>query len=298
MMGTGKGGAAERGMIDHRYLSDDKLTDLLFTEGDRLERAAVDEFVRRGGMVPRLGKIVSDPYNWNEPLPAWWAAVHAVYILGAVASEAAVLPLLRALRYAEASENDWVTEDLPSIFGKVGLPAVEGLRRIAGDETSGWYARAIALEGLAAVTLKEPGTTESVFRLVHERLRDGTEERMLRQAAGHVLLDFLRTECRDDLLEFGREERQVSGGDEAYRSGFTDDDVKREFKQKHLSLERYTRDWLAFYDPSAIAGRRTRWEQERLEQADKPERAPEFELCPFASDRKRKKCCLGKAGIA
>ncbi len=285
-------------MIDHRYLNDEKLMDLLFTEGDRLERAAVDEIIRRGGMVPRLGKIVSDPYSWNEPLPAWWAAVHAVYILGAVGSEAAALPLLRALRYAEASENDWVTEELPSIFGKVGLPAAEGLRRIAADGTTGWYARAVALEGLAAVTLKEPGMAESVFRLVRERLRDVTEERMLRQAAGHVLLDFLRTECRDDLLEFGREERRFPEGDASYRSGFTDDDVRRELGLKRLSLERYTRNWLSFYEPSAIEGRQKRWEEEQLEHADKPERSPEFELCPFASDRKRKKCCLGKAGIA
>ncbi len=285
-------------MTDLRFLNDEKLVDLLLTEGDGLGRSVVDEIVRRGGMVARLGKLVSDPFSWNEPLPAWWAAVHAVYILGAVASEAAVLPLLRSLRYAEACENDWVTEDLPSIFGKAGLPAAEGLRKIACDQTSGWYARGLALEGLAAVTLTEPDTAESTFRLAREILRDEKEERTLRQLAGHVLLDFLRTECRDDLLAFAREEGGLSGDDSVRTTGFTDADVTREFELKRMSLERYTRDWLAFYEPSAIENRRKRWEQERLVQADKPEHAPAFELCPFAPDRKRKKCCLGKAGVA
>jgi hypothetical protein len=285
-------------MTGYRHVTDDKLIDQLFAEGDRLSRGAVDEIVRRGGMVERLGKLVSDPYNWNEPLPAWWAVVHAVYILGAVASEETVLPLLRSLRYAEACENDWVTEDLPSIFGAVGPRAAAGLRNIAEDETSGWYARAIALEGLAAITLKEPALTESIFLFVRDRFRDAKEERMLRQTAGHVLLDFLRTECRDDLLAFGREERGFSDSDAEYHTGFTDDDVTREFGLNAMSLDRYTRNWLSFYEQEGIEGRQKRWEQEQIEQAERPEHASAYELCPFASDRKRKKCCLGRAGLA
>ncbi len=285
-------------MIDHRFMNDDKLMDLLFTEGDRLERAAVDEFLRRGTAAGRLGRIVSEPYNWNEPLPAWWAVVHAVYILGALGTEETVLPLLRSLRYAEASENDWVTEDLPSIFGNLGMRAVDGLERIAADGTTGWYARALALEGLAAITLKEPSAAEGVFRLILERLRDENEERQLRQVAGHVLLDFLRPEYRDDLLAFGREERRMPKGERGYQPGFTDEDVTREFGLKRLSLERYTREWLVFYDLAAIGERQKRWEQERLAQAEKPEQAASFELCPFSPDKKRKKCCLGKAGLA
>ncbi len=286
-------------MTGYRNLTDDKLMDLLLSEGDRLSRGAVDEIILRGGMVERLGRLVSDPYNWNEPLPAWWAVVHAVYIMGAVAPEETVLPLLRSLRYAEACENDWVTEDLPSIFGAVGPRAAGGLRRIAEDVTTGWYARAIALEGLAAITLKEPGMADEVFGLIQGVFRDGQEERMLRQAAGHVLLDFLRTECRSDLLAFGKDERLFSDRRAAgYQPGFTDDDVAREFGTGRMSLERYTRNWLAFYEPEAVEGRQKRWDEERIAQAEKPEHASAYELCPFASDRKRKKCCLGKTGLA
>jgi hypothetical protein len=285
-------------MSDYRKMTDDALLGLLRTEGDRLPRQIVDEIARRNGIAARLGAIVADPYNWNEPLPAWWVVVHAVYILGAIGSADTVQPLLRALRYAEACENDWVSEDLPSIFGAVGAPAMDGLRKIAADRTTGWYARSIALEGLAAITLKHPDLESGVFELLRGYLRNEEEERMVRQAAGHVLLDFLRQECRDDLLSFGREDRQGLHLEGAYKPGFTDDDVQREFARGTRSLERYTGDWLLFYEATEIAGRRERWEEDRREHADTPEHAPSYELCPFAEGKKRKKCCLGKAGLA
>jgi hypothetical protein len=279
-------------------LSDDKLVDLLFTEEDRLERAVVDEFLRRGGLVERLGRIVSDPFNWNEPLPAWWAVVHAVYLLGAVGTPETVLPLLRALRYAEACENDWVTEDLPSIFGRIGLPACEALTAFAADRTNGWLARAIALEGLAAVTLGHPERTGDTFGLIRAYFADESEERPFRQLAGHVLLDFLRSECRGELEAFGREEERLADRDEAYKPSFTRRDVEEEFRGGQQALEIYTRDWLAFYREEAITERRGRWETDQRSRADAPEHKTSDELCPFAADRKRKKCCLGKAGLA
>jgi hypothetical protein len=283
-------------MGELRKLTDERLVNLLFTEGDRLERAVVDEIVRRGGLVERLAQIVSDPYNWNEPPPASWAVVHAVYILGAAGTAGAVLPLLRSLRYAEACENDWVTEDLPSIFGRTGVAAAEGLRSLAEDRTTGWLARAVAVEGLAAVTLGHPERSQEVFRCVHGFFTDAAEDRPFRQMAGHVLLDFLRTEYRGDLADFGKEERLLAERDGSYRPAFTDEDVDREFGRGKPELARYTRDWLSFYSPEAIAERQRRWDEERREDAELPESLPQHELCPFTAGKK--KCCLGKVGLA
>jgi hypothetical protein len=279
-------------------LSDEHLVERLFTEGDRLERVVADEIIRRGGLSERLGRIVSDPYHWNEPQPAWWAVVHAVYILGAVHSEATVLPLFKALRYAEACENDWVAEDLPSILGAVGRPAIEGLAVMTRDATNGWYTRAIAMEGLAAVALREPDTANGVFERIRWLFRSENADRMVRQAAGQVLLDFLDQCSKEDLLAFGSANRLDASADPSYRPGFTDKDVTRKFSSGEPALDRYTRDWMTFYDSSAITARQERWEKERQEQADAPEHAPAFELCPFGVEQKRKKCCLGKTGVA
>jgi hypothetical protein len=285
-------------MSEYWNLSDEKLVDLLFTEEDRLPRGVVDEFVRRGGMTERLGRIVGDPYNWNEPLPAWWAVVHGVYILGAIGTPDAVLPLLRALRYAEACENDWVTEDLPAIFGKIGIPALEGLRGMAADRTGGWLTRAATLESLAAITLSHAEKERELFGFIRGIFLDRHEDRTLRQMAGHVLLDFLRNDSRADLAAFGNEERQLADRDPSYKPAFLADDVDREFERGEKALERYTRDWLSFYSTDVMAERRKRWDEERRSNADSPEHAPAQELCPLSTDRKRKKCCIGKVGLA
>jgi hypothetical protein len=279
-------------MPDYRSLSDDELMGALFTSEDRLPREAVDEFLRRGrGLVPRLAAIVSDSFYWNEALPRWWAVIHAVYILGAIGRPETVLPLLKTLRYAEACENDWVTEELPSIFGRIGSPAIEGLRKIAGDVTSGWLVRGVALESLAAVTILHPDLKEETFRFIHACFRNENEERRLRQSAGHILIDFLRTECREDLVAFGRDEKQRREEDPSYRFAFTDDEVEKEFARGTKSLDPYMRDWLAFYDPEEIEERRKRWEEEKK---DSTERSDEF--CPFATGKRQKKCCLGRIG--
>lgn len=285
-------------MSDYWKLSNEKLIGPLFTEGDALPRGVVDEVLRREGMAGPLAKIVADPYNWNEPLPAWWSVVHAVYLLGAIGTPETVLPLLRALRYAEACENDWVTEDLPAIFGRIGIPAVEGLRSVAGDRATGWFARAIALEGLAAASLRHPELSDELFLFIHGFFADPGEDWNLRQMAGHVLLDFLRQEYREELLAFGTAERLREERDPAYRAAFLDSDVEHEFRLGEKALERYTRDWLAFYTPEAAKERKDLWAEEHRTHADAPEHAPENELCPFATDRKRKKCCMGRAGIA
>jgi hypothetical protein len=279
-------------MLDYRIMSNDELMNTLLTDEDRLPREAVDEFIWRGGsLVHELASIVSASFYWNEPLPRWWAVIHAVYILGAIGTPETVVPLLKALRYAEACENNLVTEELPSIFGRIGTPAVEGLRKIADDWASGWFARAIAFKSLAAVTILYPDCEQKIFRFIRACFCNEREEWRLRKSVGHILLDFLRTEYREDLTAFGRDEKQRCSEDPSYQSAFTDDEVAREFAHGAKSLEPYTHDWLSFYDPEEIAAR---WKHRKDEKKTSPARGDEF--CPFATTKRQKKCCLGRIG--
>lgn len=284
-------------MTDLAKLTDEKLIERLFNEGDRLSRAVVEEIVRRR-MVARLAGIVSDPFNWNEPLPAWWAPVHAVYALGAIGTAETVLPLCRALRYAEACENDWVTEDLPAIFGRIGNAASPMLRTMAFDRTSGWLVRTICLEGLAAIVLRDPAEEAAVFGLIHAVFVDPGEDLPLRQNAGSILLDLLRQEYRADLAAFGALERARADRDASVKVLFTDRDVEKDFNRGVKAREHYERDWLRFYEPDAIAERQRRWDKEQLEKAAQPEHRTQQELCPLAQDKNHRKCCLGKVGLA
>jgi hypothetical protein len=109
-----------------RSLSDSELVDLLYTAGDRLPREAVDEILLRASrMLPQLAEIVVDKASWMSGVPEWWAVVHATYILGAMRDRDALVPLLTALRWADAFDCDWVTDDLPSIFSCLGPTAWE-----------------------------------------------------------------------------------------------------------------------------------------------------------------------------
>src|SRR5512133_1024555 len=135
-------------------LSDRQLLELLHTAGDQLPREAFDECLRRGGrLLPYLRDIVADKTSWTNPLPEWWAAVHATYVLGAMEDPATLGALLAALRWSDAFDCDWVTEDLPSMLGKLGPVAFEPLAAVLRDVTAGWGARSVALSGMAAVTL-------------------------------------------------------------------------------------------------------------------------------------------------
>ena len=290
-------------MNNYQKLSNNELMALLFTEEDRLPRAAVEEFIRRGEqMVKPLSDIISEQYLWRNEGAEGWAPIHGVYILGAIGGMAAVIPLLRAARWAAAYDCDWVTEDLPSIFGKLGTIAMDELKKIAKDRTSDWYTRAIAIEGLAVITIYNPEAEKEVFPFIHSILIDDNEDRDAIQTAAHVLLDFLRQESREDLLNFGKKERELKEKNAGYTASFYEDDVEKYFLKGEKELWSYTKDWLSFYDENEIRKRQERWKKEdeeerRLLAAEEALLMPKIgrnDPCPCGSGKKYKKCCMGK----
>jgi len=301
-------------MVDYQNLTDDELLALLFTQEDRLPRAVVDEIVQRGErMVEPLSEIISNQYSWIKGLPEWWAVVHAVYILGAIGGKDVILPLLRGMRWAVSYDCDWVTEDLPSIFGKIGIAAIDDLHLIAKDRTSDWFTRSMPIEGLAAITINNPDIEKDIFLFINSILKDNSEDRVVRQTAGSVLIDFMRVEYKEDLLAFGREEKSLKDKDFDYLHFFSDDDVEEWFSEGKNDLRFYTKDWLGFYNEDEIRKRQERWKKEE----DQAEAETEDEIleddvydpepivrksakigrndpCPCGSGKKYKKCCIVK----
>lgn len=301
----------DRGGLGMQYaeMNDEALIDLLFTEEDRLPKAAVDEILGRGlRMVPALSGIAGKSYVWNSDDEDWWAAIHATYILGGIGTLETVLPLLRALRYAAAYECDWVTMELPSIFGKIGLPAYEGLKLLASDITSDWFVRVIAAEGLAAIAITNPEKGPDIFRLIGDILSDTEEDRDVKRCCGFILLDFLRSEWMETLKGFAEEEKERAAlGDETAVPDFADD-VKEAFSGGVIQSDHYKRDWLEFYADENIRKRQERWGQEDRELMEEEHRDAIFrralepfvhedprvgrnEPCPCGSGKKYKMCC-------
>ncbi len=253
--------------MDETYyaeLADDQLFELLFTCEDRLELAAAQEIARRDSLSGYLAQVVMDKQSWLMELPDWWAVVHGVYILGYRGGEEAVVPLVAALRWSDAFDSDWVTELLPSIFGHLGAPALPWLTALARDPASGWSVRDLALKGLAAIGLKHPETKEHAFKIIGERFMDEGEDRLLRQLAGQILLDFLHQGYRMALIKFAREEWAFREADYLYPAGLDPEMVEHAFRQGETQLWHYSDDWMRFYDPGETQRRQKRWSRERL----------------------------------
>lgn len=98
--------------------TDPQLLQFLRTEKDRLSRAVVNEFVRRGaGMVPPLRDVVARKRSWEQEGTGFWEPIHATFILGAIGGEAAIPGLLEALHWPAVYEVDRVTNAIPVILG-------------------------------------------------------------------------------------------------------------------------------------------------------------------------------------
>ena len=250
--------------FDYSTLDDTQLVELLFTIEDRLEISAAKEIASRDSLIPYLAEVVMDKQSWLAELPEWWAVVHCTYLLAMRGGEDAVVPMLTALRWSDAFDCDWVTELMPSMLGSLGPAMIPGLTAVVRDITAGWSARDLAMKALAAVSLVKPDSKDHVFRIIGERFMDEGEERLLRQLAGQILLDFRNDHYRLALLKFAREEVSRREVEIWYPSAFTPEEVEWIFHNPTPDLWHYQEDWLRFYEPAEIQKRQKRWMRERL----------------------------------
>lgn len=290
-----------------RNLADIELIDLLHSMGDGLPREVVDEVLDRGQrMIPYLYVIVSTKHAWTRPIPEWWATVHASYILGAFETPETLPALLSALRWSDAFDCEWVTEDLPSMFGKLGQVAYGPLQAVVKDLPAGWGARSIALSSMAAVAMKAEFLKPQFLDYAAAILSDHTEPVPLRQAAANILMDFRSYRHKKLLVDFGAEESGRKEEIPDYEGVFYDFEVE-EFltNDDHLAdQEYYQRDWMMFYDVEERERRRDFWEEEQLHFARSVEEQGVFKAgfdklsgssqCPCGSGKKYSDCCVKK----
>jgi hypothetical protein len=288
-----------------RRLANEELIDLLFGEEDRLPREAIDEVIRRGGeIVPLLSEIVMDRMAWTDGLPEWWAPVHATYALGSIGTKETLVPLLAALRWSDAYDNEWVTEDLPSILGSLGPVAYDALVALVEDRSAGWSARSIAMDALGCHALRFPEKEEEVMVLLGSVIRDRTEEFGAMRSAAFVLIDFRRADYREDLMGLAEDEVRHQQQHPDYRPAFTPADVERDLGLPKLAMDAYIRDWLGFYSTEEIARRQQRWDHEDgrpRPDIQTPRKPPSDAViidrnapCPCGSGKAYKRCCWNK----
>lgn len=237
---------------EYAALSDTELVSLLFTEEDRLPRAAVDEILRRGVPVaPHLTRILDDDASWTLESPREWAPVHASYLLAAMQPPGALDVMIRALEKADRHAIRWITNPMPSLLAAFGPPAVDTLLREVSNRSREDWVRISLLEALHHLGADDGPSRDRIVDLFRSMASDASEPRPIRKWAALELLGFAAPGDRELLLS-------LAGGG-AFEIMYNVDDVERALRGEERP-RKADRDWLKFYDTDEIADRRRRWE--------------------------------------
>lgn len=173
-----------------------------------------------------------------------------------------VVPLISALRLADANDCDWVYEALPSIFGRIGEAALEPLRQVVRDASNTIYVRDRAMSGMAAITLSCPNRRNEVFDFIASILTNYSESLEFRAFAASILTDFKQNRHAKILRDFGREEELYSEREPSFMAYFGSEEEVERALTGEPNLTHYRSDWLSFYLESEIQARQKRWRQE------------------------------------
>jgi len=294
-------------------LSPAALIDLMVGDEDQVPRKVIEECASRGDeMTAALEDFAAQPWPDDEALGAWWLSLHAVMILGLIASERAGLLLIRLMRrMADADDlnlQDWLAGCWPALFANKPDTVLPALQELCADRALDWYIRANALDPMvAAGGRRGHEALDEALAWIAELAADENEDWDMRLSCGNTLLDFPRVQHLP-LLE------DLAARQTGLYAHFSPGDVERAFAARADSPSRQSRDdpW-KFYEPATIAARQERWAQE---DADESEDATDDDLfadipavpyvrlepkvgrndpCPCGSRKKYKKCCLLKA---
>jgi hypothetical protein len=76
-----------------------------------------------------------------------WAPIHAWRTLGQLQAEAAIMPLMSLF----SEDDDWITEELPMVYGLIGVKAIPALAEYLEDKSHGVYPRISAAYSLERI---------------------------------------------------------------------------------------------------------------------------------------------------
>ena len=305
------------------HLSIQELLNKLEELGDQVpgELAQAILAKEQEAVIP-LCDVLEDVDYWEAEDNRVWMPLHAVKLLGMLADPRALPQLVNALILAYEVDDDWIMEDLPTVFGRIGPPAISLLEEfIHAHERDNefWRSRSIAVDGLVAIALHYPHEQERISTFLHGLFLEEDDPEFLGFAAGSI-------------LDLG-DPSSIPVLEKAFDRGFIDefiinrDDLLIDEKR---SLAIYNTDLLNFYNPEQVAERRARWDKEKendeeneneryasqkLEQREKSiaielkrleiantlnernllpltRKVGRNEPCPCGSGKKFKKCCF------
>lgn len=148
--------------------------------------------------IPDLTRMALDDgliEGWPSE-PASWAPLHALRMLGALrAAEAG--PQLFALL---GRENDWLSDLLPGIWGRMGRAMTDALWAYIDDRSHDAESRGIAMAGLREQAAQRRSRRRDVIRGLTSRLRDAPADDQVANAYIVHVLDALDANEAADVI--------------------------------------------------------------------------------------------------
>jgi hypothetical protein len=120
---------------------------------------------------PTIADVPDIDHDDVELLP-----VTAWRTLADLRADSAVEPLIGMLCELDDEFDDWVSDELPHVFGKIGPSAIEPLMRLAQDERAIEMARSVAVRGLRRVADYHPPTRERIVVWLAEKMAAARED--------------------------------------------------------------------------------------------------------------------------
>ncbi|MDX2240888.1 MAG: hypothetical protein NW224_09410 [Leptolyngbyaceae cyanobacterium bins.302] len=132
----------------------------LLTYGDYLELSQDSEpnYIERFGLteqdIPELIRMATDAElnELDSDLSEVWAPLHAWHALGQLRAEAAIEPLIGLF----GSGDEYVYEEMPEIFGKIGGAAIPALGTYLADDSQDVWALITAADCLREIASNHP----------------------------------------------------------------------------------------------------------------------------------------------
>ena len=234
--------------------------------------------------IPELIQLACDKAlnQADSDSGAVWAPMHAWRALGQLKAEASVPPLLGLLK--AVGEDEAAIEELPVVFGMVGLSAMPHIARFLSDETIEVTSAATAMTGLKEIADRHPESRGECVGIlagllgghVHaDPATNGFVVATLMNMAAVEAIDAIRTAFRRNSVDIS-----ICGDEE---------DVELEFGLR----DRRSTPAPRYQVVSAMATARPDVNR-ILENSHVPgtSKVGRNDPCPCGSGKKYKKCCL------
>ncbi|MGF1604333.1 MAG: DUF1186 domain-containing protein [Thermosynechococcaceae cyanobacterium] len=143
--------------------------------------------------IPSLIRLASEEnLNWEDEVECY-APVHAFRALGQLKAETAIQPLIDLLSH---EDDDWFMEELPRVFGMIGLACIPKLTDYLTVSQSGCWSKTAAADGLAKIATSHPDHRDECVQILAQALaRHGQQEAELNGSLVAKLLELNAVEA-------------------------------------------------------------------------------------------------------